>query len=385
MPNDALLSSLDLLLRGGVCALLLLVAALLARDCGRVIAARLGALFALGAAAYAVCSAPGLHSHLGWWATPILAVATGNNIVFWLFAQALFDDAFRVRWWHPMLWGIVVAVGLFYGVLLEPEHAAMAAPVRSFLALQALAFAALAGVQTLASWQADLVERRRWLRLFIVAAAAGYTVVATLSSLLGSAPKPLTESVLQACALMVITAVVAWSMLRVSGHEALFSPAPEEAVAATTAASPRAAHLDPMDQGLVAALEHVFTVERAYRQEGLTIGGLAQMQGLPEYKLRRLINQGLGYRNFNSFLNHYRIDDAKGALADPAQAAVPILTIALDAGFGSLGPFNRAFKAETGVTPSEYRRLADAGPAAAADFKIGQPMPVSAGQTSNSA
>jgi AraC-like DNA-binding protein len=35
---------------------------------------------------------------------------------------------------------------------------------------------------------------------------------------------------------------------------------------------------------------------------------------------------------------------------------VPILTIALDAGFQSLGPFNRAFKAQTGMTPSEFRR-----------------------------
>jgi AraC-like DNA-binding protein len=44
------------------------------------------------------------------------------------------------------------------------------------------------------------------------------------------------------------------------------------------------------------------------------------------------------------------------ALADPAQEAVPILTIALDAGFQSLGPFNRAFKTQTGMTPSEFRR-----------------------------
>jgi AraC-like DNA-binding protein len=29
----------------------------------------------------------------------------------------------------------------------------------------------------------------------------------------------------------------------------------------------------------------------------------------------------------------------------------------MDAGFQSLGPFNRAFKATTGVTPTEYRRL----------------------------
>jgi len=44
-------------------------------------------------------------------------------------------------------------------------------------------------------------------------------------------------------------------------------------------------------------------------------------------------------------------------LADPTQAEVPVITIAMDAGFQSLGPFNRAFKAVTGVTPTEYRRL----------------------------
>jgi AraC-like DNA-binding protein len=35
---------------------------------------------------------------------------------------------------------------------------------------------------------------------------------------------------------------------------------------------------------------------------------------------------------------------------------VPILTIALDAGFQSIDRFNRAFKAHTGQTPSEFRR-----------------------------
>ncbi|HBL92121.1 MAG TPA: AraC family transcriptional regulator, partial [Hyphomonas sp.] len=36
----------------------------------------------------------------------------------------------------------------------------------------------------------------------------------------------------------------------------------------------------------------------------------------------------------------------------------PILSIAMDCGFGSLGPFNRSFKAMTGLTPSAYRRQA---------------------------
>jgi AraC-like DNA-binding protein len=53
---------------------------------------------------------------------------------------------------------------------------------------------------------------------------------------------------------------------------------------------------------------------------------------------------------------------------------VPILTIGLDAGFQSIDPFNRAFKAKTGMTPSEYRRLHLArGDRPPADSEIGLP------------
>ncbi len=110
------------------------------------------------------------------------------------------------------------------------------------------------------------------------------------------------------------------------------------------------------------ALDALFTHEHIHREEKLSIGSLAARLGLPEYKLRRLINQGLGHRNFNAFLNRYRIEDAKHALAGPARAAVPMLTLAMDCGFQSLGPFNRAFKAETGLIPTEFRRQHAAGP-----------------------
>jgi AraC-like DNA-binding protein len=90
--------------------------------------------------------------------------------------------------------------------------------------------------------------------------------------------------------------------------------------------------------------------------------------------MRQLINEGLGYRNFNAFLNHYRISEAKAALADPEQVEVPVLTIAMDTGFQSIGPFNRAVRAETDMTPTEFRRLAMAGNAAPGNgrSKIGQ-------------
>lgn len=125
-------------------------------------------------------------------------------------------------------------------------------------------------------------------------------------------------------------------------------------------------------------LENLMTVERIYRQEGLSIGALAARLDLLEYRLRQVINEGLGYRNFNAFLNRYRLDDAKAGLSDPSQRDVQVLTIAMDAGFQSIGPFNRAFKADTGMTPTEFRRHALARAQAAAsegddNSRIGQP------------
>ena len=129
-----------------------------------------------------------------------------------------------------------------------------------------------------------------------------------------------------------------------------------------------------IEPALLRRLEQLMTVERIYRREGLTIGSLSAELGVPEYRLRQLINEGLGYRNFNAFLNHYRIGEAKAALVDPEQVEVPVLTIAMDTGFQSIGPFNRAFKAATNLTPTEFRRLAMAGNAAPENdrLKIGQ-------------
>jgi AraC-like DNA-binding protein len=113
-----------------------------------------------------------------------------------------------------------------------------------------------------------------------------------------------------------------------------------------------------IEPALLRRLEHLMVVDRAYRREGLTIGLLSAELGVPEYRLRQLINEGLGHRNFNAFLNRYRIEEAKAALADPEQKEVPVLTIAMDTGFQSIGPFNRAFKSATDLTPTEFRRLA---------------------------
>ncbi len=365
-----LLSFVDWALRGGTCALVVLIAAALLRDHGGLIAARLAALFAVGTGTYAITSAAGFSAHLGLWTVPLLALSAGNNVVFWALSSALFDDEFRLRWWHAALWFVLVVAGTaacFLSLWL----------LGLGLTLSSFVFAVLAMAQALTTWRADLVEGRRRLRLFVVGASSlyiGLTAVAQLAGVQRSAPE--SASLTGAAGLLAIAGAVAWSLLRVGGAQTLFAPAAAPSQPDEEAAVPT----PPVDQGLVAALERLMTSERAYRQDGLTIGGLAQQLGLAEYRLRRLINQALGYRNFNSFVNHYRIAEAKAALADPAQVEVPVLTIALDTGFSSLGPFNRAFKAETGMTPSEYRRQSSGKQD---DSRIDRPISDSASPISN--
>jgi len=93
-----------------------------------------------------------------------------------------------------------------------------------------------------------------------------------------------------------------------------------------------------------------------WRTEGLTVAALAQKVGVPEHQVRKAINQVLGHRNFASFINAARIDAAKVRLIDQDAQGETILEIAFDVGFSSLGPFNRAFRDATGMSPTDYRK-----------------------------
>jgi AraC-like DNA-binding protein len=340
---------LDLVLRAGAIALLLVLAASLLRDFRHVAAGRLAIAFALGSAAHVVTYSIGATAPVSPWHAPLIALSTGNIVVFWLFTRALFDDSFELRWWHAAIWAAVAAFSLVNCLWIAPSGNARLSIVA--INLLVLLFIALAIGQTITSWSADLVEGRRRIRLFIVGAAAVYGGLNAILQIAisGSGNTDIADTVNNAV-LAAIVAAICYAMMRVEGAELFPVPAP---AASEPAAQPDA---NDADQKLVEALTRLMADERIYRHDNITIGTLATRLSIPEYRLRRLINQQLGYRNFNVFLNNHRIEEARAALADPSQAEVPVITIAMDAGFQSLGPFNRAFKAITGVTPSEYRR-----------------------------
>jgi AraC-like DNA-binding protein len=96
-------------------------------------------------------------------------------------------------------------------------------------------------------------------------------------------------------------------------------------------------------------------IDGVFLQQELTIGKLSTMLTLPPHQLRQLINQQLGFSNFSHYLNSYRIPWVCEQLQDVSKKHLPILTLALESGYGSIAPFNRAFKAKTGKTPKQYR------------------------------
>src|SRR5258705_2464771 len=350
-----MLPTIDIALRGATVALLLVLAASLFRGLGTCVAGPCARAGALGSGAHAVSYWIGATSPVSIAHAPVIALSTSNVVVFWLFTRGLFDETFKLRWWHALVWATVAAFSFVNCMRIAPASGARLSIIA--INLIALGFIALAVTQTVASWSSDLVERRRSVRVFIVSAAALYGGLNALLQIAmsGSGSAAIANTV-NLAVLAGVVAAICYAMMRVDGAD-LF-PAAREVQADTSDAA--VIESSAADQKLIGALMRLMGDERIYRHDNVTIGTLATKLGIPEYRLRRLINQRLGYRNFNVFLNEHRIAQAKAALAHPSQAEVPGITIAMDAGFQSLGPFNRAFKATTGVTPTEYRRLNEA-------------------------
>ncbi|TPQ31957.1 AraC family transcriptional regulator [Bradyrhizobium guangdongense] len=357
------LISIDLGLRGAVVALCLLIASIALRDRRDSTAALLGAALAIGAAASMICTSPTFPRPYAWWGLLLLALSSANCVVFWLWARSAFDDDFVPRPWHGALW-VAVAVAQWLDASGITQSAALERAIERALSLAFLGLALLAVAQTLLTWRGDLVQGRRRLRLVVLIGASAQIVLNSYLSFLQPSTHTFSmSSVANAFALFVLVGLSAWSVLEAQKGSILL-PAGNVPLVAPAKTSDDPSKPAVIEPALLRRLERLMTVERIYRREGLTIGLLSAELRVPEYRMRQLINEGLGYRNFNAFLNHYRISEAKEALADPEQVEVPVLTIAMDTGFQSIGPFNRAFRAETDMTPTEFRRLAMAGNAA---------------------
>lgn len=339
------LVTLDLMARGGALALFMLWSWVLVRDHRNMLAAKVAVAMNIAIMGYILLTAT-------WDYKPssvrfflaLLAGATPG--LFWLFARTWFNDKKRIEKWAILL--ILLSVINIAIIQITYQRYGSVHLVFGIVFRVGMFAFALAGL-----WEAwrgrdgDLVEARRHIRPKIVAAVGIYVMliaVVEIAVFNYAAPLWLARGIGSSIAVVTFMFCAAMFGMR---HTDLFGATPKV----------RPVAAPPANEALTDKIVHFMQQELPHRDEEMTIAKLALQLGEQEYRLRRHINGVMGHRNFAAFLNGYRLDEVKSALGDPDQKEVPIITIALDAGFGSLGPFNRAFREAEGMTPSEYRAL----------------------------
>lgn len=329
---------LDSFLRFPTVVGLLFFAGLLLRDQNWTLRTWVGALLAISLGALFLTNAPAVLAlpHPLWVFAKVLAAP--NLALLWWFGRSLLDDNFRLRaleWIGffllsignlPLLPDQASAFATWSGVAFNPL--AFAVPIH-------LAFLAIVG------WRNDLIEKRRNLRLFLL---CWMILSLPIILLVEDADTP---GHIEAFTRMALTMPAIWlvimTSIQIQPNLALLGPHNKNL----------RGKLDPSEQtAAVARLMQAIEAEQLFLDPTLTLPVLSKHCGMTQYKMRNLINGELGFANFSTFLNAYRVEEAKQRLA---QSNEPITTIALDCGFKSLSTFNRVFKKFEGLTPTLYR------------------------------
>jgi len=347
------MGTIEIALRFSGVTALAFIAVLWFRDVQRKQLGILVALFCFSIASYLMCPPMAREWQLGIIEVPFFIGCYTAAVFFFLMSQAIFDDQFRLRPWNAALLLVMIALGFWhrYADSLNPDtNVAFNSATLSLALHQILSLGITISALILArkGKDGDLVESRRKFRDVFVSVCGGYIlIVLVVEIVLRDQTAHQSLELINIAAIFLLSFIFAIMMTQLkSGIEPVFTYKKYSVIS-----PPADPEVEIQKRNLVQLIETRFI----YRQEGLTIGQLAAELDTQEYLLRKLINGELGYRNFSEFLNFHRIAEIQMKLSNPELVKIPILTLAMDCGYSSLGPFNRAFKEQTGVTPKEYR------------------------------
>ncbi len=101
------------------------------------------------------------------------------------------------------------------------------------------------------------------------------------------------------------------------------------------------------------ALKKTMQEKQFYKDTDIKLKDIAKVLNISSHKLSQFLNDNLG-KSFASFINEYRINEAKRLLILDSQYTIE--AIGFEAGFSSKSSFYATFKKEIGVTPLEYKK-----------------------------
>jgi AraC-like DNA-binding protein len=281
--------------------------------------------------------------------------AMSNPALFWMFASTLFQMGERTQklhLGHYLGLGVCMALGTYLCFQTPADLDGSMVHVFSLVATSTLTVLGL--FDTFRNWQSDLVECRRLLRLGLSVTSGAFLLFIVVNEFIyGHGEFPAFLNYINIIVISIFAMAFGYIILVSDSNilmESIDELTPELVKDKLT--EPSLADIQWLDK-LTYSMEDEFY----YRQVDLTIKNLSEYLTIPEHQLRRLINQHLGYRNFNDYLNRYRVRDAAKRLSNPKLIRTPILTIAIESGYASMTTFNKAFKTLKTMTPSEFRKL----------------------------
>ena len=351
MTETNLISEIDFFIRyAAIGQLLLLIAYVIYKSRSRrptPLTPTVPLLLVTGVVAYLFLTAPFSPRPQGFIRSILLMFTHTMPLFLWLFGKQLFDDDFKVQ--RSPLWGKLVLVALAFFYLYTFLVRGGGGLLQMLSHVIALIFILHLLASVIATWRNDLVEQRRVARFWLVLLVSLFFLMLDLVELSDTRLNRHQLFMLMNASICLIGTSVTAAILFIyeSSKPRIMSETSPESNLTTG----RYSRLIPLENALYEKLQ-TFIADAGYLQPDLTISHLATQLQCPDHHLRKLINQCLGYTNFNAFLNHYRIEEAKKRLVE---SHLPVLSIALDLGYGSIASFNRAFKDKLGTTPTAYR------------------------------
>ncbi len=265
----------------------------------------------------------------------------------WWFCLSLLKDDFRINKYEWFGMAVLSFAPIIYVIALFGVHIPFWKAINIWGGVMPFALVAHIILIALSERNNDLVEPRRKARFWLTLGLMVATFISVLSEYIDS---PFIELITRNLfAVPIILTFLFW-LTRLEPDALSFN---QQKIIA-----PTALEINPKDTELYRDLIDGMENQLLFKEHGLSINKLAIQLGTQEHRLRSLINQGMGYRNFSTFLSSYRIEYAKHLLSDPKKARLPILSISLDSGFTSLQTFNRVFKEHESCAPSFFRKQA---------------------------
>ena len=113
---------------------------------------------------------------------------------------------------------------------------------------------------------------------------------------------------------------------------------------------------ESLSRELMQNLVRLFDKEKIYKENDLNLERLADRLNTTRHNASQVINEHFEM-NFHELVNKYRITEAKQILDTDNQRNLNIIDVAYEVGYNNKVTFNKAFKKDTQVTPSEYQRM----------------------------